>query len=166
VQRGSIVLIDANAIIEAHRVRIWNALSKAFEIHTVEKVVMETQEGAHNRHEGNNIVETELRTSLAYVHPVTEAERAVVHAIAGGVLLDDGELDLLAYAHTLGASKVWLLNSPDKASVRYCHQRKWQDSVVSLEEMNTLIGLERALKFNYTSKWLSDYKLDLYMGRL
>lgn len=166
MQRGSIVLVDANAIIEAHRVQIWKALSTAFQLHTVEKVVMETQEGAHNRHEGDNILEAELRASLAYVHMVTEDERAVVHATAGGVLLDEGELDLLAYANALGTAKVWLLNSPDKASVRYCHLRKWQDSVVSLEEMSKHIGLERALRVNYTLKWLSDYKLDLYLGRL
>lgn len=45
VKRGMVVLIDANVIIEAHRVCSWTALSSAYKIETVEDCIAETQTG-------------------------------------------------------------------------------------------------------------------------
>ena len=166
MQRGSIVLVDTNVIIEAHRTTTWNALADYFDLHTVEKVIEETQTGANNRREQDNIKETDLRVSLGHVHTVTEPERAAVLSSSGGVILDPGELDLLAYANTLGSGQIWLLNSPDRAAVRYCHAKNWQDRVVSLEEMAGLLRIKRDWRLNYTSAWLSEFKLNLFLGRL
>ena len=42
---GQIVLVDTNVIIEAHRTGCWKVLASHFPIHTVEKIVEETDIG-------------------------------------------------------------------------------------------------------------------------
>ena len=158
------VLVDANVIIEAHRSNCWKALADYYSLHTVETVVVETQTGAHNRAAADTIDHTMLRASLSKIYDVTETERADFRVSFPGVLLDDGELDLMIYAGSL-SGHVWMLNSPDKASVKHAMSRQWEDRLVSLEDMAKHLKLRcNPFQDNYTAAWLSQYKLSLILG--
>lgn len=162
----SIVLIDTNVIIEARRTGVLRPLADYFDLHTVETVVTESQTGAQNRDESENLSASDLRGLFKVVYDVSELERATFLSQGKGTLLDPGELDLLVYASMFGPADVWLLNSPDKAAVRYCYERAWQDRVVSLEGMATHLKLKREWRANYTDRWLSQLKTDLFLGKL
>ncbi|MBC5765117.1 hypothetical protein [Ramlibacter albus] len=105
-QHQSIVLIDTNVIIEARRTGVLRPLAEYFTLHTVETVITETQTGAQNREESDNISEPELRSHFGTIYEVSEVERAAFVAKGGGILLDAGELDLLVYASQFRASAV------------------------------------------------------------
>ena len=60
MNQNSIVLFDANAIIESHRVNCWNQLAEYFDLRTVAKVIEETQTGYQNREPETWIDEAEL----------------------------------------------------------------------------------------------------------
>jgi hypothetical protein len=148
------VLVDTNAILEAHRVGAWKALRGGHRLETVEACVMETQTGAQNRRPERRIDEAALRADLAAVHTVTNFERAAASLRDSFVgHLDDGERDL--WSHALPRPDVWLLCGPDKASLRLGIRLGYRDRLVSLEELLGKVGhrprqpLERA----YTTKW-------------
>ncbi|MBD8633716.1 hypothetical protein IFT74_20340 [Oxalobacteraceae sp. CFBP 8755] len=167
-KKNQIVLVDTNVLIEAHRTNCIGYLASYFDIHTVEKVVEETQNGFQNRSPGQTIDEALLKKMLKHVEPITELQRVEFTLSAPGVELDPGELDLLIYAETLpNASNVWFLNSPDRAAIRYAHGRNWLDRLVSLEEMIDHVRQKTAasLKGNFTKDWLSEAKVDLILGR-
>lgn len=165
-KHGQIVLVDTNVIIEAHRTRCLALLSNYFELHTVDKVVEETQTGYQNRRPEQNIDLQELRAQLRHVETVTDAQRAQFSLDHPNVTLDPGERDLLIYAKGFKSSDVWLLNSPDMAAVRYAHQQKWIDRLVSLESMNAHLKgrLSESLRENYTERWLSQKRMQLALG--
>lgn len=160
-----IVLVDTNVIIEAHRTRCFTQLASYFALHTVEKVVEETQTGLQNRRTEETIDYAALRASLRNVADVTDLARADFALRFPDAVLDPGELDLLIYAGTLPAKDVWLLNSPDKAALRFGHARGWLDRFVSLEAMVNHLRAQTtdALKGNYTESWLSDQRLRLLL---
>lgn len=74
--RGTTVLVDTNAIIEAHRADGWSALTGAYPVETVEDCVTETQTGFQRRRAEQMIEASALRASLASVHSVSNLERA------------------------------------------------------------------------------------------
>jgi len=165
VERGSIVLVDANVIIEAHRTGSWGALSSYFEFHTVQKVVEETQTGYQNREPETWIDERELRASLGSVGTIEEIQRVAFNMSHGHPSLDDGERDLLIYAESF-QGPVWLLNSPDMAAVKFAYGMGWNDQLISLEAMTShlRVRLSRSLRDNYTERWLSERKTRLLLG--
>jgi hypothetical protein len=167
-KKNQVVLVDTNVLIEAHRTKSIGFLTEYFNIHTVEKVVEETQNGFQNRAVSQTIDETKLRSVLKHIEPITELQRVQFALAAPGVELDPGELDLLIYAETLPSSaNIWFLNSPDRAAIRYAHSRNWLDKLISLEEMIDHLNQKTllSLKENYTKKWLSEAKVDLILGR-
>jgi hypothetical protein len=137
--RGQTVLVDTNVLIEAHRTGCLAALSNHFALHTVEKVLEETQTGAQNRMPEQTIALASLKYQLRHVAIITDVQRAEFALSNPGVELDPGERDLIIYAQSLCQQNIWFLNSPDVASVRYAHHRNWLDRLVSLEAMNALI---------------------------
>lgn len=162
---GSIVLVDTNVIIEAHRTGCWKPIAQYFELHTVSKVIEETQTGYQNRSEESQIDEADLRSTFSVIVDVTETERVSFNISHDHPSLDDGEKDLLIYAESLSAP-AWLLNSPDMAAVRFSHQQGWTDRLVSLEAMTSHIKarLKEDLRLNYTERWLSEKKTKLHLG--
>lgn len=165
-QQGDIVLIDTNVIIEAHRIRCWNALAEHFNLHSVEKVIEETQTGFQNRSPEQDIEEANLRDSIAHIAIVGDVAIAAFNLAYGHPNLDDGERHLLVYADSLDVGDVWRLNSPDMAAVRFAHSQKWLDRLVSLEAMidRFRIRTRRELRRNYTEQWLQSKKTDLRLG--
>jgi hypothetical protein len=166
--KGDIVLIDTNVILEAHRVCCWKALSEYFSLHTVDKVIEETQTGYQNRKPEQTIDANLLKTTFTYIETISELQVIEFDLNAEKSLpLDDGEKALIIYAHTLG-KKVWFLNSPDKAAIKYACKVGWGDNLVSLESMSThlKLNLKHPLKQNYTSQWLSQEKIRFNQGIL
>lgn len=169
IKSGDIVLIDTNVIIEAHRLSCWDHLSKTFELHTVAKVLEETQNG-YNSRRSETIDYGSLKQSFHYVHDVTQQELLVCnmeHPNARILELDPGERDLIAYATSLGKN-CWLLCSPDKAAMRTSHSLGCLDNIVSLEALLDITSLQLSskLKENYTESWHSRIKVAILMGAL
>jgi hypothetical protein len=160
-----IVLVDTNAILEAHQTNCWTPLANYFALHTVAKVVEETQTGYQNRDPEHLINEAALRAQLTHVEPITETQRVAFNMKHNHPTLDAGERDLLIYAKTLAGS-AWLLNSPDMAAVRFAHRLGWLDRLVSLGAMSAhlRVRLSRDLRDNYTELWLSRKRTDLLLG--
>ena len=166
--KGDIVLIDTNVILEAHRVCCWKPLSDYFGLYTVDKVIEETQTGYQNRNPEQTIDVNFLKTTFAHIEVINEVQVIAFDLTAEkSIPLDDGEKALIIYAHTLG-KKVWFLNSPDKAAIKYACKMGWSDNLVSLESMtmHLKLKLNQALKQNYTSHWLSQQKFRFNQGIL
>lgn len=168
MKKGDVVLIDTNVIIEASSVGTWNALSKFFELHTVEKVIKEAFAG---RREDSSIKlsEDDLRQSFSVVYDVEELERltwAMKHPKAAGQNIHAGERDLLVYLEQSDKA-CWLLSSPDIGAMKAAHKMGFLDSIVSLEKLNLECGAgKRNLRNNYTEKWHQDIKSKLFWGTL
>jgi hypothetical protein len=160
-----IVLVDTNVVLEAHRTGCWVPLAGYFDLHTVAKVVEETQTGYQNRDPEHWIDEATLRIQLAHVEAIDNTQRVSFNMRHGHPTLDDGERDLLIYAEALGGS-AWLLNSPDMAAVRFAHRVGWLDRLVSLGAMSThlKVRLRCSLRKNYTESWLSQKRTSLLLG--
>ncbi len=164
---GQIVLVDTNVIIEAHRTGCWKRLAGYFSIHTVEKVVEETQTGYQNRDPEQTISEAALRKACKHIAKISDTQRVQFQIDHPQAVLDPGERDLIIHAGTLVGAEVWLLNSPDMAAVRHAHGRGWIDRLVSLEAMNAHLKLKpkAALRENYSERWLSTKRTNLALGR-
>lgn len=168
--KNQIVLVDTNVILEAHRVGSWVALSQYFALHTVEKVVEETQTGYQNRSPEQTIDEAMLRKQIRHIESINELQQAGFSIDYPDAVLDDGERDLVIYAGLLTKAQpsiaVWFLNSPDIATIRHAHRRQWLDHLISLEEMSQHLKLKAKLnlKNNYTRTWLSSQKIQFITG--
>lgn len=161
MKAGDIVLVDTNVILEAHRVSRWHHLSSNFEIHTVSKVLEETQTGYSNRDSAGEIDYVTLKNSIHHVYDVTESDLVEFGMLFPQILnLDDGERDLLIYAKKMDKD-CWLLSSPDKAAMRVAHTFGWIERLVSLEcllgAINTAAQIP--LRDNYTEAWNSKTKM-------
>lgn len=165
LQTGQIVLVDTNVIIEAHRTGCWKALADAFALHTVDKVIEETQTGFQNRKPEQQIDLKSLLATLAHVERVTDEDRAGFNMRHGHPSLDPGERDLLIYAER-SSETAWLLNSPDMAAVKFAGGVGWLDRLVSLEAMTGRIRFRHPerLRDNYTEAWLVQRRTRLRLG--
>lgn len=163
-KQGQIVLVDTNVIIEAHRAGCWGTIASFFKLHTVEKVVEETQTGFQNRKPEECIDIQKMRSSLDHVERITDEQRVEFNLAHGHPPLDAGERDLLVYAGLIG-ERVWLLNSPDMAAVKFAHAVGWIDRLVSLEAMTSHLKarLRNDLRDNYTERWLSQRRTQLLL---
>ena len=148
------ILVDTNAIIEAHRVRGWPALAGSYYIETVEDCVTETQTGFQNRPPEQQIDAQTLCSSLGEVHSVSDVERATLALQIQGISLDLGEESL--WAHALGRNDSWLLCGPDTASIRAGVRLGFRNQIISLESLFDGIGHRPRvpLKDAYSKQWL------------
>lgn len=155
LQRGDQILVDTNVIIEAHRVGCWRGMVNQFQLITVEKVVEETQTGHQNRTDEQHIDQATLRDQMTQIVAVNRTELAAIDLDFPEHGLDDGEHHLVAFARSLD-EPAWLLNSPDKGTIRFCSRADWLDRLVSLEAMANALGMRHAgqLRNNHTESWL------------
>ena len=151
--RESPVLVDANAIIEAHGTRSWRALSRGWWVETVEACVTETQTGFQLRRKEETIEIALLRDSLAAIYSVSVREQAELALRKGSIALDDGE-DAL-WAHALGRNDTWLLCGPDRASLRCGVRLGQRERLVSLEDLLIRVRHRPStmLRQAYTKRW-------------
>lgn len=163
-----VVLVDANVIIEAVRIRSWKALVGGRRVETVPEVRSEPLNGNPHRPGRVTVTEQDL-AGLAAVHPVTPAEYAdFLLRYPNAPDMDPGERYLMAhvFARSARGDSVWVVCSPDKASVRAAVALRLQDQMVSLEELLDSVG-ERPgipMKDQYTSAWLSAFKTRCLLG--
>ena len=158
------VLVDTNVIIECHRTRLWNVLSGAYRIETVEDCVIETQTGFRRRQHAQLIDETYLRRRLHAVHLVDARSSAEVMAAQRNPRLDLGEAAL--WAHALHRTDNWVLCGPDYASIQYGFENGFRDSLISLEALLDEAGHRRkvALQSHYTKNWLNNLISNLILN--
>lgn len=165
-QRGQLVLVDTNVIIEAHDTNCLAQIAEGFRLCTVEEVVAETQRGRQRRRPERNIDEAWLRERMSVIGDVTDEQRFDFTMNYQAVGLDAGERDLLIWATQF--QDAWLLNSPDMAVLRFAHQVGWLEKLVSLEAMSRTVNarLRQNLRENFREQWLSVNRTEFSLGVL
>lgn len=164
-----VVLVDTNVIIEAVRTRCWNALAGGLALETVATCSEEAQRGNHSRPGYVRVTSDDLGR-LRAVHDVTQIERAMVSlAYADAPGMDAGERDLFAHAFARVArgDKVWVLCSPDKASIRAGIALHWEDQLCSLGFLAESVGarFHTPLAAHFHEAWLSRYRTQYLLER-
>jgi hypothetical protein len=158
------LLMDSNAIIDSHTFKCWKTLHKNYSVETVQKCVEECVSGA-NRLKKVPIVEIDLISQLsAPPHPVDNQMRAELAARIGGVPMDDGERDLMAFVITQDP-KALIVCGPDKALVRAAARLKLLDNIVSLEQAAVAVGWSRKFRWDdkNTTSWLRQTKTQVLL---
>jgi hypothetical protein len=163
VQRGEVILVDTNVVIEAFRTRSWNAITTHFSIQTVATCCEEALTGDPLRPGYVTVDAAQLNKGLRKRHGVSTAQRAALAArLADPDTLDAGEFDLLA--HALARSDAWLASCSDRAAVNAALELGLEERFVSLSAMARAAGARPVLKYHFTDPWLSEvrttYKLD------
>ena len=164
MRRGSRILIDTNAIIEAHRVGCWRALCGYFTMESVEECVAECGTGDQMR-EDRVQVDVELLRKQMAVHPVSvELVIEFMKKVPDDFYdLDKGEKELLAYAFSR-SEEVYILCSPDKASMRIGKLVGLLDSFKSLEEIAIKAGRANLrLPDPFNEHWHLRYRSNLLL---
>lgn len=166
MQRGQVVLVDTNIIIEAVRSRCWNALTTHFSVETVAKCCEEARTGAAHRPGYVVVPEAALRTRLA-VHSVSGIAIAnLVQRYTDADRLDAGERQL--WAHALARNDDWVAACCDRAAVNAAVHLGWEDRLVSLEELVTASGARSALrnlKGQFSTARLSEWRTAALIAR-
>jgi hypothetical protein len=148
-------LPDTNAIIEAVRTGCWNAITGGLNVETVTQCRDECLRG-DRLSTGYVAVSPADLSRLAAIHPVSEEEVAMLLLVPEAAALDRGERDL--FAHAYGRSDdVWLVCSPDHASVDLGVALGWEDRLISLGDMLRLVGgrADPPFRSHFESSWLS-----------
>lgn len=159
------LLVDTNVILEGHRTASWRALTGGLRVETVTDCVTETQTGFQRRRPEQRIDEAALRRSLAGVHDVADAQRALAYVRDPFIAsLDAGEQAL--WAHALARGDAWVLCGPDKASLRLGVRLGFRDRLVALEALLDRVGHrpKTPLKAHYTSRWLATCLSDISLS--
>ena len=158
------MLVDANVIIESHRIGAWRALTGGYQVETVEDCVTETQTGFQLRREEQVILLGELRASLSAEHSVVDRDRAELLIRKAEIALDRGEESL--WAHALGRDDGWFLCGPDRASLRCGVRLGLRDRIVSLETLLEGVGYRARTppKRHYTRQWQERVLVELVLA--
>lgn len=164
----TVVLVDTNAIIEAVRTSTWNALTGGLLFQTVEECAEEAGRGDSNKPSYVAVSNKDL-IRLHKVHRVSDANRA--HYLLrdpDAMGMDPGERDLFAHACSREASgdSVWVVCSPDKASIRAAVRIGWADRLVSLERLSDEVGARPKLPFkaHFGETFLSQFRTEYLLG--
>lgn len=159
------ILIDTNAILQAHKQGCWNALIGRYSIETVEECVIETQTGFQQRRNEEQIDEAALRGQISVVHQVAAVNIAAIDLLQGPEL-DAGEKAL--WAHAITRDDKWVLCGPDRASMRFGFEQGHRDQLVSLGGLLDEIGFRpaRPLPGHFEQAWLDRVLSDLALGLL
>jgi hypothetical protein len=161
ITRGSVVLVDTNVILEAHRVGAWTHLASWYALETESECVAECETGNQRRSVPIPIDTARLEDEVI-VHRLPYDELVRFRLRMGAEpSLDPGEERLIASA--LLREDVWLICSPDKAAVRACHKLGMLDQVVALEDLTLASGLRVRLRDSFTCHWLSDFRTKLLL---
>lgn len=166
-RRRGRVAVDTNAIIEAHRVGAWRALTGNYQVETVEECRREALTNPARR-PAVRIEAEALDAARIAVHAVSLRQRAVLKLGAPDADLHPGERAL--WAHLLDAGGKWLMCGPDKASMRCGARLGFADRIVSLQRLLDDIGCKPKARLHpqYTEKWhqrvLADFALEKIFG--
>lgn len=166
MQRGQVVLVDTNIIIEAVRTNCWTALTTHFSVETVEKCCEEARTGQLHRPGYVEVNENALRDRLK-VHQVSNAELAALSLRDPEAFrLDAGERHL--WAHGLGRNDAWIASCCDNAAINAAIRLGWEERLKSLEELVNAAGARTAsrnLKEQFGSARLSTWRTTALLKR-
>lgn len=164
----TVVLVDTNAIIEAVRTRTWNGLTGGMLIETVEECRDEAGRGDSTKPSYVVVSAADLGR-MHRVHAVTPTHRAdylLTDTDAAG--MDPGEQDLFAHAlqRVKSGDVVWVLCSPDKASIRAAVRLHWADQLRSLEALAAAVGARPKAPFkpHFQELFLSKYRTEYLLS--
>lgn len=156
-----LLLLDANVVIEAFRMGIWDQLVDRCDIHLARTVVDKEahfyEDDSGDRHHFD-LREYEAKGTIT-VFDVQFAEVDAFRKLFGPVYfekLDQGEAESMAFlfAHP---SQEWLICSADKIVYRVLGSTRRGDQGISLEEILQQIGLgrpvDRMFSHNYREQW-------------
>ena len=164
MQRGQVVLVDTNIIIEAFRAHCWNAVTTHFTVETVETCYEEALTGDPQRPDYVAVDAAQLRNGLRERHAIDREQRAQLRVrLEYEEGLDAGESDL--FAHALGRSDAWIASCADRAAVYAALELGWEERFVSLEAMAGAAGAKPALKHHFTGRWLKDLRTTYLLDR-
>lgn len=162
MQRGQVVLVDTNIIIEAVRTSCWNAIGKFFALETVGKCLEEARTGDPLRRNYVKVESAQLKAGISKEHEVTVLETTrLALALPSSDELDRGERDLMA--HALGRSDAWMASCADRAALKAIFRLGWKDRVVSLETLARAVGARPDLKAHFCERWLADRRTDFLL---
>lgn len=157
MERGQVILVDTNIIIEAVRTRSWNAIASYYSIETVETCRSEALQGDALRPGYVTVEPEQLHRGLKAAHGVSDTDRARLSlAAAAAGALDAGERDL--FSHALGRSDAWLATCADRAALNVALALGWEGRIVSLEKLAQQTGTRAEFKFHFTEKWLASIR--------
>lgn len=163
MQRGQVVLVDTNVIIEAVRTRCWIAITAHFSIETVAVCCQEALTGDPLRPGYVLVDPAQLQKGIRERHTVSDSDRvALAVRLANPDILDPGERDLLA--HAIGRADAWLASCADRTAVNAALELGFEERFVSLHALARVAGAKPALNYHFTDAWLSEvrttYKLE------
>ena len=166
MQRGQVLLVDTNIVIEAFRTRCWKALASHFKVETVEECFKEALTGDPLRPGYLAVDPAALSSGLSARHQVSKLQRIELSLRSPlAAVLDAGERDLLA--HALGRGDSWIVSCADRAGVRAALELGWEERIVALDALARAAGSRAQFKRHFTEAWLAEvrtaYKLE---GRL
>jgi hypothetical protein len=152
MKKGDRVFMDTNAIMEAHRVKCWNAITTFFQIETVE----ECQKCANGNQQRREYVAVDTRAfkETVVVHSVSNVMLAsLMSADPAAAVLGQGEKDLIS--RLFAEQGNWYACTPDKAAAASMFRLNLARRITALETLADLAGMRR-LKFrdNFTRRWL------------
>lgn len=166
MERGQVVLVDTNIIIESVRTGCWNAIVTHFSVETVEKCCEEARTGQAHRRGYVEVNEPALRTRLT-VHKVSGVMLfELMERYPDADRLDAGERHL--WAHALERNDEWVAACSDRAAVNAAVRLGWEDRLVSLEELVTAAGARSAsktLKGQFRAARLSEWRTAALLAR-
>jgi hypothetical protein len=164
------VLVDSCVIIEAHRTKVWKALTSHFDVETVECCVVECCTGDPLVPGRIPMSSVTLRSQLAVVHHVDDLMLATLHLDHPDLpALDPGEEHLLAWLHANpGDALITVLSTADRAAIRGSYVMSLLDRVKSLEELAKQAHVGRnqlgKLQGHFLESWLSHLRMQLRTG--
>lgn len=164
------VLVDSCVIIEAHRTKVWKALTSHFDVETVECCVVECCTGDIFVPGRVPMDSATLRSELADIHNVDEIMRVALHLDHQDLpALDPGEEHLLAWLHANpGQELITVLSTADRAAIRGSFVMNLLDQVRSLEDLAKQARVGRnqlgKLQGHFHETWLSQLRMQLRSG--
>jgi len=168
-----LLILDAGAVIQLHKLRLWEALIDKFEVHLSE-IVAEKEVLFEPSDDGSYGDDIDLSSVInsgqvsVFAVPVLQikAFRDLFDDLYLGDL-DDGEAESLAYL--MEQSTEWLISSGDAIVFRVLGNLNRSDQGRSLEELLNSIGLGRKLAWPYSKAFREMYtksgQEDLVRGR-
>jgi len=164
MKKGSRVLIDTNAIIEAHRLGCWKNLIAFFSMETVQECLRESATGRCDTY-GYVPIDIQLLRQTITIHSINDKNRTrLLLSEPEAADLDAGEKDLLAFAITQSVDVI-LICSPDRACMRVAAKLGLLDRLVSLESLSSRVGRQKLkFEFNFTKQWHKKACDDILFG--
>jgi hypothetical protein len=166
ITRGDLILLDTSAIIEANKLKFWNALEKGFQLETVRKCIDEIKAGNFRGGTRLNIDVNRLAKGIVIRDVNREILTTAVLASDGKLgHVDLGERDLIAYAFSRPEG-AFFISAQDKACIRVGGVLGLLERFISLEEMAITVGVRTPLELQFTKRWLSSMKTQFRLGTL